>query len=413
MNVGVFSFTADMPALETGVTTYSRVLLKALCGFGSDDRYYAYLSKGNARRFADLDFPNLRKIDMDPEFFKTKMMEFKYLRSIGMLAFGFLMNKNRFLCNILNRIYAFHLPQEYGLDLLIYTSYGAFPHIPLFVGFSESIPLVSVIHDARYIIYRQESIRTRTNFLYTRLLVENSALVVVPTSFVKEKVMDYCKVPESKIRVLFSIPEINSRREESVASLNMVRERFILPPKFLFFPSMIADVKNHLTLVKAMRILKDKGVVVSLVMSGTITDRKLFEEIMRQVSELGLTEDVRHVGFVSEEEKVALYKLATCLIMPSVGESWSLPIWESFYLDCPVVASNAFDLPEQIGNAGLLFDPFNVEDMAEKIYAIWTDEQLRQELVKKGYERVKSFALSDYARHWQGIIKEAVERSKE
>lgn len=56
--------------------------------------------------------------------------------------------------------------------------------------------------------------------------------------------------------------------------------------------------------------------------------------------------------------------------MPTLFESVSLPIWESFYLGVPVVSSDVCALPEQVGDAGLLFDPNNVEDMAEKIYKI-------------------------------------------
>ncbi len=62
-----------------------------------------------------------------------------------------------------------------------------------------------------------------------------------------------------------------------------------------------------------------------------------------------------------------LYKLSTALVMPTLFESVSLPIWESFYLGVPVVSSNVCALPEQVGDAGLLFDPHDIEDMAEKI----------------------------------------------
>lgn len=60
-------------------------------------------------------------------------------------------------------------------------------------------------------------------------------------------------------------------------------------------------------------------------------------------------------------------------------------------LGTSLMCSNLFSMPEQVGDAGLLFDPFNIEDMAEKIYRIWRDENLRQELIKKGYQRVRNF----------------------
>ena len=85
-----------------------------------------------------------------------------------------------------------------------------------------------------------------------------------------------------------------------------------------------------------------------------------------------------------------------------------MPIWEAFYLGCPVISSDVCALPEQVGDAGLLFDPHNAEDMAEKIYRIWTDDMLREELVKRGYERVKNFTLENYAKQWEKIIEEVI-----
>ena len=59
-----------------------------------------------------------------------------------------------------------------------------------------------------------------------------------------------------------------------------------------------------------------------------------------------------------------------------------------------------------------MFDPFNVEDMAEKIYRIWTDEDLRRELVQKGFERIKDMTIKNYAKQWEKVIEEAVDKGK-
>jgi len=73
-----------------------------------------------------------------------------------------------------------------------------------------------------------------------------------------------------------------------------------------------------------------------------------------------------------------------------------------------VVSSNVCALPEQVGDAGLIFDPFNIEDIAEKIYNLWIDENLRAELVQKGYNRIKDLTLENYAKQWEDVIKEAL-----
>lgn len=411
MNVGIFSFTGDDPSLETGVATYNRVLLKALCEFGSDNEYLAYLSNKNPKSYSDLSYPNLRKIDMEPKCFKVRMMRFRYLGSMGIIAFCLLVGRNRFLSGIINKFYDFHLPQQNSMDLLIYTTYGFMPYLPLFIKFSAGLPFISVIHDIRHMIFSERSIYTRVSLLFLKYLAENSALVVVPSVFIKDKLMEYCQVPESRIKVLFSIPELPVNTEVSRASLDRTRKKYNLPSQFLFFPSTIVDTKNHLGLVKAMKTLKDRGVQVNLILSGTVGQRHVFEELETEISLLGLSKTVRYLGFVSEEEKIALFRLATCLIMPSIGESFSIPIWEAFYSGCPVASSNMYDMPEQVEDAGLLFDPLNMEDMADKIHKIWTDENLRKELIRKGYRRVRGLTLENYAKQWENIIDQAVERA--
>jgi len=94
--------------------------------------------------------------------------------------------------------------------------------------------------------------------------------------------------------------------------------------------------------------------------------------------------------------------------MPTLFESVSLPIWESFYLGVPVVSSNVCALPEQVGDAGLLFDPHNIEDLAEKIYKIWIDDEIRKSLIEKGFKRIKNMTLENYAKEWTKVIDEAL-----
>jgi glycosyltransferase involved in cell wall biosynthesis len=99
-------------------------------------------------------------------------------------------------------------------------------------------------------------------------------------------------------------------------------------------------------------------------------------------------------------------------VFPSLIGPTNIPPLEAMVLGTPVVCSNLFSMPEQVGDAGLLFDPFNVEDMAEKIYQIWTDEDLRQNLIRKGYERIRNMTIENYAKQWENIIDEALERIK-
>ena len=112
---------------------------------------------------------------------------------------------------------------------------------------------------------------------------------------------------------------------------------------------------------------------------------------------------------LSEREVVALYKRATALVFPSLIGPTNIPPLEAMVLGTSVLCSDLFSMPEQVGHAGLLFDPFDVEDMAEKIYRIWTDENIRKELVKRGYDRIKNLTLENYTMQWEEVIKGALQ----
>jgi glycosyltransferase involved in cell wall biosynthesis len=150
--------------------------------------------------------------------------------------------------------------------------------------------------------------------------------------------------------------------------------------------------------------LRDKGIVVPLVLCGTNAESRLYLDIKKAAESLGLSGCVLHIGFVDEGEKRAIYKLANSTVVPSIGESFCLSIWEAFWLGCPVVASSDRDIPEQVGDAALICDPLDPEDIAEKIRIFWEDDGLRSEYAKKGYDRVSSLSGQTLLGEWSGIL---------
>jgi len=178
-----------------------------------------------------------------------------------------------------------------------------------------------------------------------------------------------------------------------------------IPEGYIFYPAQFWYHKNHINLLRALRYIKDKyNLEIPLILVGS--KKNNFENVMNEIQNLGLSQQVKYLGYVPDEDMPYLYKLATALVMPTLFESVSMPIWEAFHLGCPVVSSNVCALPEQVGDAGLIFDPYNIQDMAEKIFIIWTNENLRNELVNKGFERVKDLTIENYAKEWEKILEE-------
>jgi glycosyltransferase involved in cell wall biosynthesis len=79
-------------------------------------------------------------------------------------------------------------------------------------------------------------------------------------------------------------------------------------------------------------------------------------------------------------------------------------------LGTPVATINLFEVPKQVGEAGLLFDPYSVEDMADKIYKIWQDDKLREKMIKLGYEKTKEMTSENYSKKWEQVLKEVFKK---
>jgi glycosyltransferase involved in cell wall biosynthesis len=231
-------------------------------------------------------------------------------------------------------------------------------------------------------------------------------VIICESNYVKQDIMKFLNIDENKIKVLPSPPPSYLQTKEiENENLLAIRKKYNLPENYIFYPAQFWYHKNHINLLRALRYIKDKyNLEIPLILVGS--KKNNFEKVINEIQNLGLGQQVRYLGYVPDKDMPYLYKLATALVMPTLFESVSLPIWEAFYLGCPVVSSNVCALPEQVADAGLIFDPYNIEDIAKKIFIIWTNENLRDELINKGFERVKDLTIENYAKEWEKILEE-------
>jgi glycosyltransferase involved in cell wall biosynthesis len=178
---------------------------------------------------------------------------------------------------------------------------------------------------------------------------------------------------------------------------------------FIFYPAQTWPHKNHLNLIEALALLRDRfGIVIPLVSSGK---RNAFYQVIKvRVASLALADQVQFLDYVSEQRLGALFSLARAVVIPTKFESLSLPIWEAFAAGRAVACSNVTSLPMQVAGAALLFDPNDVESMALAIRKIWEDDALRAELSRKGRERMKQFPSDRPARHFRAIYRSVLGR---
>lgn len=164
--------------------------------------------------------------------------------------------------------------------------------------------------------------------------------------------------------------------------------------KYIFYPAQFWKHKNHKNLLLAVGALKKKGLEVNLVLCGS--GKNAYEEVMRIIGEQELGGQVKILGYVTNEEMVALYQYARALVMPTYGGPTNIPQLEAFVLGCPVATSGIFGIPAQVGDAALLFHPENVDEIADCVERLWTDDTLCEELRQKGYERARMWGEEEY-----------------
>lgn len=354
--------------------------------------------------------------DINLELYVTKESDNYFSDVSGLVSKKYVYNLNlRFGQSIINKIkrkfiklllfinsYFKIIKLDYlGFDLIIF---------PYFAVESLAInkPYIIIPHDKR--AFARTKRFERFNLKINRIRLENASAIVVESNFVKNDIMLHTPQVSHKIKVLVSPPPINNIRNTEV-NLAVTKQIYNLPSDFLFYPAHIIPDKNHINLIFAIKRIEVKyNEVINLVCSYMNYEMSHFNKIKALITRLSLNGKIILLEKLPYDSVKDIYRLSRALVMPTMLESLSLPIWEAFYLGCPVVSSNVCALPEQVGDAGLLFDPNDIEDMAEKIYTIWTDEDLRKKLIQKGYERVKDLTLENYAKQWEKVIEEALQK---
>src|SRR3989344_8442803 len=284
----------------------------------------------------------------------------------------------------------------------------------LLFGFENNIPYIVSIPDVMWNYYPdfpEYSFlkRMKLNFV-VHYCTKYSLLNIVDAKSGAEDLKKFYKIAEYKIRSIPYNPpgyvfEYNNMPAEKIESLT---EKFNLPEKFIYYPAQFWFHKNHLRLIKALKILKEeKNTKVNLVLAGNPgANNENYNKVMELVKEANMQDQIFQLGYVSDEEVVAMYKKSYALVFPTLIGPTSIPPLEAILLGTPVLCSNLFSMQEQVGDAGLLFDPFDEKDMAEKIYQLWQDPDLRKKLVENGERMAKNITKENFAKKWESAIKE-------
>jgi glycosyltransferase involved in cell wall biosynthesis len=235
-----------------------------------------------------------------------------------------------------------------------------------------------------------------------RYLSSHSKNIVVGTQWIKNDVIDKYGATSDKVKVIPLAPYFHPVESELLENEGFSEIRF---KKFIFYPAAPWPHKNHSIIFSALSQLRKKGLIIPIVLSGP---RSTGIDLSLLVQEFGIEDQVQDIGFVTDTELQHVYKSATALVMPSLFEAESLPVWEAFAAGIPVLCSDVTSMPDQIGNAGLLFNPFDASDLAEKIANIWNDNSLQIALVSRGALQLSRISWKETAKRYLTLYRNSM-----
>lgn len=280
-------------------------------------------------------------------------------------------------------------------------------HIPNQPFFLCAIPTVYNPHDLQHLHYPQ--FFTPENLAWRETLFPAGChfahTIVVGSQWVKNDVIRQYRVDPAKIQVIFEAPTTESQSAPSEDLLSTVKNKYHIEQPFAFYPALTWPHKNHIRLLEALAFLRDtKGLTVRLICTGTHR-KDYWPKIEECLQELKLSPQVRFLEHVPDSDLNALFGLAQFLILPTLFEAISLPIFEAWLVGLPVACSNAAALPEQVRDAALIFDPTSSESIADAVGRMATDAELRNDLRMRGAERIKDFTWERTAKAYRAVYR--------
>jgi glycosyltransferase involved in cell wall biosynthesis len=271
------------------------------------------------------------------------------------------------------------------------------------VPFTKKAKTVLTVHDLIYLIYPDKyppGIKGELRFLIQKFLLKNIDSVITISETSKKDIVRFLGIPAEKIRVIYLAPrEIFKPISDKKLLVDIVK-KYSLPEKFILYVGDVNYNKNIIGLCKAAKLAKNQLVItgkqaVSKDFDRTHPENKPLAELLRTY---GKDKDILRLGFVPDEDLVAIYNLASVYCQPSFYEGFGLPVLEAMAVGCPVVCAKTQALVEIAEGAALFADPKSPQDIAGKIEEVLGSGELKSQLIETGKVLVKNYSWDKTAR---------------
>lgn len=278
---------------------------------------------------------------------------------------------------------------------------------PLLVLNPADVPIPSVINipDIQHEFYPQ--FFEPHALQWRRANYESSAhrtsAVLTLSEFSRSTIIQKFRVPEHKVHAIHldAAHEFSLPFDEALNQL--VRQKYQLPNGYGFFPANTWHHKNHLNLLQALVILRQKyNLRIPMVFTGFAQEANA--SVMNYITQNHLWNQIRWLNYIPQNEMPYLYRNAGFLCFPSLFEGFGIPLVEAMRSQIPIIASNCGSIPEVVGDAALLFDPNVPEDIAVKMAAVLLPD-IRADLIAKGTVQANQFSWEKCARQTLDVFR--------
>jgi len=262
-------------------------------------------------------------------------------------------------------------------------------------------PVVVTIHDLSF-EHLPETFNRRSRAqlrLTVRRTARKAAQILTLSEFSRRDIVDTYRIAPNRVSVTPAAAPSHFKPIEDETELRKIREIYGIERDYILSVSSIQPRKNLIRLIEAYSCLRGsrpEGKLPQLVLVGK--RGWLDNETFRAAQRHSANNDIAFTGYVAEKDLPALYSGATCFVYPSFFEGFGLPVLEAMQCGAPVIAGNRTSIPEVVGKAGLLFDPFDTNSLVQALTRMLDNSEYRAALRIQGLERAREFDWKQTAR---------------
>jgi glycosyltransferase involved in cell wall biosynthesis len=262
--------------------------------------------------------------------------------------------------------------------------------------YKSSVPIVTTMHDVQefhfpeFFTASERLHRAINNFKS----VTESDHIIVSFEHIKKDLLKYYSVPAEKISICpppFADDWFATKKE---TDWQILEKKYSITKKYLLYPAATWPHKNHITLIEALSEVKKTIPEISLVCTGNKTE--YYSTIEKKLKELKQESFVKFLGIVPEEDLIGLYKNAELVVIPTLYEAGSGPLYEAMKYKVPVICANTTSLPETVSNAKYVFNPSDVKELSVLIIKMLSGDNEKKLNILNSERRMEELGTQDY-----------------